>query len=248
MTDDWTGYGSATYGDRIARVYDLLYGGALDTTGTVERLAELAGGGPVLELGVGTGRVACPLAERGLAVNSIDASEAMVAQLRARPGGDRVAVTIGDFADVDVPGSFPLVFAIFTTFFALLTQDEQVRCFENVARRLSAGGVFLIEAFVPDLTRFVRGQNVSATRVELDGVMLDATKVDPVAQRVDSQHIVIAEEGVRLFPVRIRYAWPSELDLMARLAGLRLRERRGGWQGEPFTAASARHVSVYEPA
>ena len=246
MTDDWEGYGPATYGDRIAHVYDLLYGGVLDTTATVERLAALAGDGPVLELGVGTGRVACPLAERGIPVHGIDASEAMLGELRARPGGERVAVTVGDFADVAVPGPFSLVYAIFTTFFALLTQDDQVRCFRNAAGRLAPGGAFLIEAFVPDLTRFVRGQNLSATRVELDGVMLDATKVDPVTQRIDSQHVVIAEDGIRLFPVRIRYAWPSELDLMARLAGLRLRERHGGWHGEPFTAASQRHVSIYE--
>ena len=248
MTDDWAGYGPATYGDRIARVYDLLYGGVLDTTGAVERLAELAGTGPVLELGVGTGRIACPLAERGVAVHGIDASEAMLAELRARPGGDRVVVTTGDFAEAAVPGPFTLVYVVFNTFFGLITQDAQIRCFQNVARHLAPGGAFLVEAFVPDLTRFVRGQNLSTVRVELDGVMLDATKVDPVAQRVDSQHVVIAEEGIRLYPVRIRYAWPSELDLMARLAGLRLRERRGGWHGEPFTATSARHVSIYELA
>ena len=248
MTDDWAGYGPATYGDRIARVYDLLYGGVLDTTGTVERLAELAGAGPVLELGVGTGRVACPLAERGVAVHGIEASEAMVAELRSRPGGDRVAVTLGDFAEAAVPGPFALVYVVFNTFFGLLTQADQIRCFANVAQRLAPSGAFLVETFVPDLTRFVRGQNLSAIRVELDGVMLDATKVDPVAQRVDSQHVVIAEEGIRLYPVRIRYAWPSELDLMAQLAGLCLRERQGGWQGEPFTAASTRHVSIYERA
>ncbi len=246
MTDDWEGYGPATYGDRIARVYDLLYGGALDTPATVERLAALAGDGPILELGVGTGRIACPLAERGIPVHGIEVSEAMVAELRARPGGDRVAVTLGDFAAVPVPVPFSLVYVVFSTLFGLLTQDDQVRCFENVAQRLAPGGAFLVEAFVPDLTRFTRGQNLSTVRVELDGVMLDATKVDVAAQRVDSQHVVIAEEGIRLYPVRLRYAWPSELDLMARLAGLRLRERHGGWRGEPFTAASTRHVSVYE--
>ena len=248
MTDDWAGFGPATYGDRIARVYDLLYGGVLDTPGTVERLAALAGDGPILELGVGTGRIACPLSERGITVHGIDASEAMVAELRARPGGDRVAVTIGDFADVGADGPFTLVYVVFNTFFGLITQDDQLRCFENVARRLVPGGAFLIEVFVPDLTRFTRGQNLSTVRVELDGVMLDATRVDTAAQRIDSQHVVIAEEGIRLYPVRIRYAWPTELDLMARLAGLRLRERHGGWHGEPFTAASTRHVSVYERA
>ncbi len=241
-------YGPSTYGERIAEVYDEWPGIPQDTEATVAFLARLAGSGPVLELGIGTGRLAIPLARRGLRVHGIDASEAMVAKLRAKPGGGDIPVTVGDFADVAVRGPFSLVFVVFNTFFALLAQDDQVRCFANAAARLTTDGVFVIEAFVPDLARFDRGQRVNATQVDTHRVQLDASHHDPVEQRVRSSHVVLREEGIRLYPVHIRYAWPSELDLMARLAGLRLRERWGGWQGEPFTAASPRHVSVYERA
>ena len=238
------GYGPKTYGDRIADVYDGLYT-ALDTEGAVETLVQLAGGGPVLELAIGTGRLALPLAERGLEVHGVYTSEAMVAKLRAKPGGDRIAVTMGDFADVAVGGRFSLIFIAFNTFFALLTQEDQLRCFENVAARLTQDGVFVLEAFFPDLARFDRGQRPHVNIVEAGRVMLDASKHDPVEQRVDSQHVVITEEGTQLYPVSIRYAFPSELDLMARLAGLELQNRWGGWRREPFTADSPRHVSVY---
>ena len=238
------GYGPETYGDRIADVYDSFYT-TLDTEGAVETLAGLAGGGPVLELAIGTGRLALPLAERGLEVHGIDTSEAMVAKLRAKPGGDGILVTMGDFADVGVEGSFSLVFVAFNTFFALLTQDDQLRCFANVAARLAGGGVFVVEAFFPDLARFDRGQRPNVNFVESSRVMIDASRHDPVEQRVDSQHVVITEEGTKLYPVSIRYAFPPELDLMARLAGLELQNRWGGWHREPFTADSPRHVSVY---
>lgn len=241
-------YTTSTYGDRIAEVYDELYGGMFDVEATVALLAELAGGGPALELGIGTGRVALPLAARGVPVHGIDASEAMVARLRAKPGGTAIPVTMGDFADVPVEGVFSLVFVVFNTFFGLLTQDDQVRCFQHVGRRLTPDGVFVLECFVPDPTRFVRGQSVSATRVEIDRVVMDVAQHDPLNQRVMSQHVHITAQGIRLYPVHLRYAWPSELDLMARLAGLRLRHRWGGWRREPFTAASDRHISVYARA
>ena len=170
----------------------------------------------------------------------------MVTKLRAKPGGERIPVTIGDFADVGVEGGFSVVFAVFNTFFGLLSQEEQVRCFRNVSKHLAADGVFVIEAFVPDQTRHVRGQNTSVTRVEADSIGLDVSRHDPVTQRVTSQHLLISESGVRLYPVQLRYAWPAELDLMAQLAGLRLRERWGGWKGERFTATSGSHVSIYE--
>jgi SAM-dependent methyltransferase len=243
VTDE---YGPSTYGDRWADVYDVWGGGeGRNTAETVERLAELAGPGPVLELAIGTGRVALPLAERGVEVHGVDASEAMVAKLREKPGGGRIPVTIGDFADVPVEGRYALVFVVFNTFFGLLTQVDQVRCFANVAERLQDGGRFLVEAFVPDLGRFERGQETSAIDVRLDEVHLHAARHDPVEQVVTSQHVVVREEGVRLYPVKIRYAWPSELDLMARLAGLELQDRWAGWQREPFTASSTSHVSVY---
>jgi len=244
-------YGPSTYGDRMADLYDEWvgwFGLPADTAPTVELLAGLAGVGPVLELGIGTGRVALPLAERGLEVHGIDASAAMVARLRAKPGGERVSVTIGDFAEVEAEGCFSLVFVVFNTFFGLLTQENQLRCFANVARRLGRDGVFVLEAFVPDLSRFTHGQTIETKRVETDEVVIETSRHDPVEQRVTSASIVLGERGIRVFPVRVRYAWPSELDLMARLAGLRLRERWSGWRREPFTPTSTRHVSVYERA
>lgn len=237
-------YRPETYGDRIAGVYDELYSD-LDTEGAVETLAELAAGGPVLELAIGTGRLALPLAKRGLEVHGIDASEAMVAKLREKPGGADTPVTIGDFADVGVDGSYALIFVAANTLFALLTQEDQLRCFENVAAHLADGGVFVVEAFFPDLARFDRNQRVEVVRLDTDEVMLDVSRHDPVGQRVASSHVVVTGDGIRLYPVHIRYAFPSELDLMAKLAGLELRERWGGWGREPFTAGSPRHVSVY---
>jgi SAM-dependent methyltransferase len=239
------GYGPATYGDRIADAYDALYEETLDTDGAVETLADLAGDGPVLELAIGTGRLALPLAARGLEVHGIDASERMVEKLRAKPGGAAIPVTMGDFADVPVEGTYRLVFIAFNTLFALLTQDGQLRCFANVARHLTDDGTFVIEAFFPDLARFDRDQRTDATWVGRDRVIIDASRHDAVEQRVDSQHVVITEEGTKLYPVSIRYAFPSELDLMARLAGLELRERWGSWRRERFTAESRRHVTVY---
>ena len=238
------GYGPETYGDRIADVYDTLYSG-LNTEAAVDCLASLAGEGPVLELAIGTGRLALPLAERGLEVHGIDASEAMVAKLREKPGGERIPVTMGDFAEVGVEGRYSLVFVAFNTLFALQTQEDQLRCFTNVAAHLAEGGVFVIEVFFPDLARFDRGQRVQVTRLDPNEVMLDASQHDAAEQRVESSHIVVTEQGIRLYPVNIRYAFPAELDLMARLAGLELKERWGGWGREPFTADSPRHVSVY---
>jgi len=240
-------YDPTTYGDRIADVYDEWFAVPSDTEDTVGFLSDLAGSGPVLELGIGTGRVALPLAQRGHEVRGVDASEAMVEKLRAKTGGENIPVTIGDFAELDIEEEFSLVYVVFNTFFALLSQEEQVRCFENVARRLrDEGGAFVIEVFVPDMTRWDRNQRINALHVGNDYVILDATTHDPVEQRVATNHLVVSEAGVKMYPVRLRYAWPSELNLMARLAGLRLRERWGGWRREVFTASSTSHVSVYE--
>ena len=239
-------YSAETYGERIAGAYDDWYGACDEDTVAV--LRELAGGGRALELGIGTGRVALPLQQAGVEVHGIDASQAMVDRLRAKPGGDTIPVTLGDFADVAVDGEFSLVFALFSTFFSLLTQDEQVRCFQNVARHLGSGGVFVIEAFVPDLARYDRGQDVRAVQVGTDEVRLAVSQLDPMSQQITSQQIALTEAGARLYPVKIRYAWPSELDLMARLAGLALRHRWESWQRAPFTPASSRHISVYGDA
>ena len=237
-------YHEATYGERIAGIYDDWYAGY--DSASIEALKDLAQGGRALELGIGTGRIALPLQQAGLEVHGIDASEAMVAKLRAKPGGDRIPVALGNFADVAVEGQFNLVYVLFNTFFALLTQDEQVRCFLNVARHLGPQGVFLIEAFVPDLARFTAHQALRTNKVSEDEVQIDASQHDPLTQQVTSQHLVITEQGTRLYPVKIRYAWPAELDLMARLAGLRLRHRWGDWQRTAFTADSGKHISVFD--
>ena len=242
-----SGYDPSTYGDAIAEIYDRWYT-SLDAEGAVTLLAELAGPGPVLELGIGTGRVALPLVRRGIEVHGIDASEAMVAKLRAKPDGDGIRVTIGDFADVAIEGEFSLVCIPFNTLFCLLTQEDQLRCFQNVAGVLAADGVFVVEAFVPDLSRFDREQRLSLEGYEPDGLRIEASKHDRMNQRVESRHVVIKEAGIKFYPLQIRYAYPSELDLMARIAGLRLRQRWGGWRREPFTSASLTHVSLYERA
>lgn len=236
-------YDEATYGDRIADVYDEWYE-PMDRA-AIEVLAKLASGGRALELGIGTGRIALPLASSGIEVHGIDASTAMVAKLRAKPGGQEIPVTMGDFAEVAVEGEFGLVFVVFTTFFSLLEQVDQIRCFANVAKHLSADGVFLVEAFVPDMTRFVGHQALRTVTISESEVRLDASLIDPVKQQIVSQHIALGENGVRLYPVRIRYAWPSEMDLMARLGGLVLRQRWGGWDRSAFTADSSRHISLY---
>ena len=239
------GYEPPTYGDRIADVYDEWYA-ELDPANAVELLAELAGDGRVLELAIGSGRIALPLAARGVEVHGIDASERMVERLRAKPGGEEIPVTMGDFAEVPVEGTFRVVFVAFNTFFALPDQESQLRCFERVAAHLDDDGVFVLEAFVPDLSRFDRGQRVSSPRSKLDHVVLDVSQLDAATQTVFSQHILISDEGTRLHPVRVRYAWPTELDLMARLAGLRLRARYADWNRTAFSSEAASHVSVYE--
>jgi hypothetical protein len=199
----------------------------------------------VLELAIGTGRIALPLAERGIDVRGIDASEEMVARLRSKPGGDGIPVTIGDFVDVAVEGQFTLIYVVFNTLFALQTQEAQVRCFESVAARLGDGGAFVVEAFVPDLSRFDRDQRIETERVGLGEAWLGLSRHYPADQRVESQHVRISADGMRLLPAQIRYAYPSELDLMARLAGLALRDRFDGWKGAAFTGSTGTCVSVY---
>jgi SAM-dependent methyltransferase len=237
-------YAASTYGDGIADVYDAVHGDVDPHAPAL--LAELAGRGPALELGIGTGRLALPLIQRGVSVCGIDASPAIIVKLRGKPGGETIPVTMGDFSDVKLEQQFALVFVAFNTFFALLTPDQQVRCFRNVASMLRPGGCFLIEAFVPDLGRFDRGQRFAVFRIDPDAVWLEASRHDALQQTVDSHMVRLSNSGVRLFPLRIRYTWPSELDLMAGMAGLRLRDRWSGWDKQPFSSASAAHVSVYE--
>ncbi len=240
-------YTASTYGDRIAGVYDEFYR-PVDISERVDFLEVLADGGRALELGIGTGTFALPLAARGVEVHGIEISEAMVEQFRAKEGGAGMPITVGDFADVGVEGTFSLIFVIFNTFFMLTEQEEQIRCFENVASHLDESGVFLVHAFVPDVTMFDRGQHVSGDLADLATVRMDVSIHDSMNQVVDFRHISLTEAGIRMYPGRLRYAWPSELDLMARLAGLRLRDRWADWRRLPFTSRSRSHVSVYERA
>ncbi len=217
-----------------------------DENAAVAFLEELAGRGPALELAIGTGRIALPLAARGIRVDGIDISSAMIAQLRSKPGGEQISVTVGDFADVPVVGAYRLIFVVWNTLFNLLTQEDQVRCFENVARHLSDDGSFVVEAFLPAfLYRLRNNQYVEAEGIEVDEVRLDVLRHDMATQMIEESHVSLSSGGVRLNPVVQRYAWPSELDLMARIAGLRLKQRWGGWNREPFNSSSTMHVSVY---
>lgn len=241
-------YGASTYGDRIADIYDERYAEVFgsDLAATVAFLKETAGDGAALELGIGTGRIALPLAEAGVRLYGIDASEAMVERLRAKPGGSDIRVTMADFRDFTIDERFRLVYVVFNTFFGLLSQDDQVSCFRVIARHLTDDGVFVMEAFLPDVSRFERGQRVSATRVELDELELEVSRHDAIAQRTTSHHLIVRADGVQLFPVQIRYAYPAELDLMARLAGMRLRERWADWDRSQISATSEKHISVWE--
>jgi len=214
-----------------------------DETETVELLAELARG-RALELAIGSGRVALPLAAAGVAVDGIELSPDMVDVLRSRPGGDRIEVRVGDMATTGTGRCYPLVFLVFNSIFNLLTQADQVRCFQNAAGHLDDDGLFLVEAAVPSAWTAATSY-VNAERVELDAVTLDVCRYDPVSQVLDENHVRLDAAGVHLKPISCRLAWPAELDLMARLAGLHLQDRWGGWKREPFTGDCVRHVSVY---
>jgi SAM-dependent methyltransferase len=246
------GYEASTYGDRFADVYDDWYGDLTDAEACADRVAELAAavGGPVLELGVGSGRLALPLVERGCEVHGIDASAAMVARLRAKPGGERVRVTIGDMADLELEeppaDGFAVAFVAFNTFFNLATEEAQARCLRRVRRLLRPGGALVLEAYVPDgatgdgVDRAVTPRHLSA-----DEVVLSVSQRDRATQTVTGQHVHITETGIRLRPWHLRYASPAQLDELAAAAGLVLVDRRAGWRGEPFTDTSSSHVSTY---
>jgi SAM-dependent methyltransferase len=233
-----------SFDEDVARSYDRGLRG--DERAAVVFLHELAGDGRALELAVGTGRIALPLQATGVPVDGIDLSQPMLDRLREKPGGESIGATLGDIAEVPVQGRYRLVYVVFNSLFNLLSQDDQVRCFENVAAHLDKGGCFVVEAFTPGhLHRLRDHQSVDAEAVRVDRVTFDVARHDPVTQRLEKNHVSLAADGVHLNPVVLRYAWPSELDLMARLAGLRLRERHGGWERRPFTAESRLHVSVW---
>ncbi|HEX6325259.1 MAG TPA: class I SAM-dependent methyltransferase [Jiangellaceae bacterium] len=213
---------------------------------TVDFLAELAGDGAALELGIGTGRVALPLSQRGVRVSGIDLSPAMVARLTAKPGGDAIDVAIGDFAMTTVDGTFRLAYLVYNTIMNLTTQDDQVACFQNVAAHLEPGGCFVIEVGVPDLQRLPFGETIRPFAVTPNRLGFD--EYDVVNQGLISHHYRVVDGRLDVLSPPFRYVWPSELDLMARIAGMTLRERWATWTREPFTSTSTSHVSVWEKA
>jgi SAM-dependent methyltransferase len=235
------------FGERVAARFDERYAD-IDSAPVVDPMvdfiAELAGDGAALELGVGTGRIALPLAQRGLRVRGIDLSEAMVARLREKPGAELVEVSVGDFATTKVDGTFSVAYLVANTIMNLTTQGEQVACFCNVAEHLEPGGCFVIEVLVPGLQRLPPGERFQPFAVEPNHLGFD--EIDVVTQSLVSHHYWVDGDRVEVFSPPFRYVWPSELDLMARIAGMRLRERWAGWKREPFTAESAKHVSVWE--
>lgn len=233
-----------SFGPQVALDYDVesVRG---DEDDTVEFLHSRARGGTALEFAIGTGRIALPLARRGTPVDGIEQSPAMAAQLRAKPGGQELRVDIGDMSRLRLDRSYALVYLVFNTIGNLLTQDGQVRCFENAAAHLAPDGVFVLECRVPAAPSRPAHQFVDAEHLSADRVALDVCRYDPVTQILDKQHVRIGADGITLSPISLRLAGHPEFDLMARIAGLSLVERFGGWNGEQFTADSWRHVSVY---
>jgi SAM-dependent methyltransferase len=241
--DDKDGY----FGESVAARYDessaeMFEPGVVDVAADI--LAGLADGGRALELGIGTGRIALPLARRGVPVHGIDLSQAMVARLRAKPGGDVIGVTIGDFATTRADGTFSVAYLVFNTIMNLTTQAAQVACFRNVAAHLEPGGCFVIEVGIPDLRKLPPGQDVVPFHVSPTRWAFD--RYDVATQAMSSNYIQVVDGRGAYTSIPFRYVWPAELDLMAQLAGLRLRDRWDGWTRAPFTSESRQHVSIWE--
>ncbi|HTT87756.1 MAG TPA: methyltransferase domain-containing protein [Acidimicrobiales bacterium] len=237
------------FGEEVAANYDAGSPEMFDPAvvdPTVRFLAELAGDGSALELGIGTGRIALPLRRQGVRVHGIDLSEAMVARLKAKPGAEDIGVTIGDFATTRVAGAFRLVYQVFNAIENLTTQAEQVACFCNAAAHLEASGCFVIEVEVPTLRRLPPGETFRAFTVTPTHLGID--ELDVVSQRGVSRHYMVFDGRFSIFSTPFRYVWPAELDLMAEMGGMTLVGRWGGWEREPFTAESTRHVSVWQKA
>ncbi len=238
---------TTSFGYEESQRYD-----AVDTRGdeeeTVAFLARLAGQRDALEFAVGTGRIALPLMKAGVRVDGIEMSQDMVDRMREKPGGDTIEVTMGDMSRVTTGRSYGLVYLVYNTIGNVLTQDGQVRCFQNAARHLAGDGVVVLECRIPAAPSRPGHQYADAEHIAAGHVVLDVCRYDPLTQILDENHVRISADGIILAPISLRLAYPPEFDLMARIAGLRLRERWGGWNGEPYTATSWRHVSVYERA
>jgi SAM-dependent methyltransferase len=235
------------FGERVAQRYDESAADMFEPSvvdPAVDFLAELAGDGAALELGIGTGRIALPLAQRGTRVAGIDLSQAMVARLRAKPGAEDIEVAIGDFATTKVEGTFSVVYLVFNTIMNLTTQDEQVACFRNAAAHLRPGGSFVVEVGVPALRRLPPGETLHAFHASDTRCGLD--EYDVATQGLVSHHFEIVDGKLERLSIPFRYVWPSELDLMARLAGMELRERWSDWTREPYISESSKHVSVWQ--
>jgi SAM-dependent methyltransferase len=235
----------AAYGRFAARDYDKLYAG-LDPSAAVDTLADLADGGPVVEFGIGTGRLALPLAGRGLEVHGIDGSPEMAALLRGKQGGADIPVVIGDFSEVTAGSDFALAVLAINTIYALPSQEAQVACFRNAARHLRPGGRFVVEAWVPDIGAFRNGTAVRPVQIHDGHVELEIARLHPATQRMLTTKVHMTDGGISLVPANHRYAWPGELDLMAELAGMKLAYRWEDWKRTPFRDASTAHISVWE--
>lgn len=234
-----------TFGTLNADDYDALHDPGT-TEESVALIAELAGpDAGLLELAIGTGRIALPLKQRGFDISGIEGSPDMVDVLRGKPCGADIPVVIGDMADCRIAGEYDFAFLVFNTLFNLTSQDAQLRCFANVARHLAPGGGFLVETFVPDFSAFQDHQSLRTMRIGMGSLLFEAKLHDPVHQRIDYQRVRMTGNGTKLTPLQMRYAWPQEIDLMAKLAGLELENRWGGWTKEPFTRDSRMHVSLY---
>ena len=238
------GFDAWSFGALNADVYDATQTPE-STEASIDCLAGLAGTGRVLELATGTGRIALPLAARGIDVTGLEISPEMIAKLRAKPGGAELPVVEGDMAEIPLEGPFDLVVLVFNTLFNLQSQEAQVRCFQNVARVLRPGGQFLIEAFVPEVTRFDDDQNVRVKHLDAERLVLDAIMHDPIAQTLSMQRLHTDGAGSRLVPLFMRYAYPAELDLMAQMAGMSRSARWSDWAGTPFTRHSRSHITIY---
>ncbi|MFG2224891.1 class I SAM-dependent methyltransferase [Streptomyces sp. NPDC048644] len=238
-------YGNTECWDRVEDYDGLGWATAQDADEAAGFLAELAGRGRALELGVGSGRVAVPLARRGVEVVGIDSSEPMADQLRRKPDAADIEVVIGDFAEVPVPGTFGVVYCVLNTFMLLLTQDEQVRCFENVAARLDPGGSFVLQLSLLSPAHYAQSTFAETMHAAADSAVLIAAEHDRAGQRVNRQQMVVTKTGVQFYPMSYRYVWPSELDLMARIAGLELAGRWAGWTGAPYQGNPGRYITVF---